>query len=151
MTQFLSLYLFLCLQVPRISVFCLINCLPCNKQFRIFHLGIRYTVFSFGYKRGISLILSTLFWVFRFVVLSSNIPWIIPYRSIIAKFKCCFGYTKVNFFFITRNISRDICLVDNTHSKTMPFLAGYLDVFFIFFKMFLLCLCISALIFGMRL
>ena len=100
--------------------FCLINCLPCNKQFRIFHLGIRYTVFSFGYKRGISLILSTLFWVFRFVVLSSNIPWIIPYRSIIAKFKCCFGYTKVNFFFITRNISRDICLVDNTLSKAMP-------------------------------
>ena len=42
------------------QLFCLINCLFCNKQFGTIHLGIRYTVFSFDYKRGISLILSTL-------------------------------------------------------------------------------------------
>ena len=112
--------------------FCLINCLPCNKQFRTFHLGIRYTVlYICYYKRGISLILSALFWVFHFVVFPSNTSWIITYRFFltlfcklffvvtIANFKYCFEYTKVNFFFITRNVCRDICLADNTLSNTL--------------------------------
>ena len=76
-------YVYISLSVyryQRFQFFCLINCLPFNKQFRTFHLGVRYTVFSFNYKPGISLIFSTLFWVFCFVVLLSNIPWIIPYR-----------------------------------------------------------------------
>ena len=46
-----------------------------SAKMRTFHLGIRYTVFSFDYKRGISLILSTLLWVFGSVLLPSNTPW----------------------------------------------------------------------------
>ena len=76
----------------------------------------------------------------------------------IANFKCCFGYAKVNFFFITRNVCRDICLVDNTLSKTLPFkghcflfaqLQSWVSVFlcWAFSKMFLLCLCILAYIY----
>ena len=101
-------------------------------QFGTGNLGIRYIVFSFDFKWDCLIT-----------------PWIIPYHFYhvvletifvvnIANFKCCLGYTKVKFFFITRNGCYDICLVDNTLSKKLKetafylysFRAGYLDIFF---------------------
>ena len=37
--------------------------------------------------------------------------------TVTVNFVCCFGYTKVNFFLITRNVCCDVCFVDNTLSK----------------------------------